>query len=594
MVIFPFADRVTVLQRQRPGFVRACNSVWCTAWLLASCLTAVFCSPAPAEVSEVGIAAGHQALWLHYHRSDDDGRKLIHFAYRLAGAPPRDRVIPLFIEPVTGHVRLAAVRGNDLHVFFRDGTHRRFVPNPVLSDSTNPPRRFSEVALPNSSLPAAIAVDSVTGELYALVSSRQATALLPNESEPTQSGSVDKSASGVGSESEWQDLSDCERVLVRYGGYGWIVDRLAPKDLTLSSRIVGLWVSRNVAHLVYQPSDDSGRTVHRVSSGAEESWSESATIPLDESWQVCAHGWAESAPILIGKSPSNGSVIISTLQYGDDGWREGCTLVDDSAEVVVFPQDAAVGVFASTIVVARTMPAGKIEVGRWSLTDGKPTEPFAEVKQLSVGYDPGAVSPVVHTIQYGILFFVLLIVFIWRRDSVLEPIALGKGMQVASFRLRVTAYAIDLLIVVPVWIAAVSVVWPVAEDGMNMTQELAFLPGVSPTWRYLAWGTLGLTAAIHGFVFETLWASTPGKRLLGLRVVCAGGTRCSMGAYFWRNIFRIIDFLFAPAALLVIMTPSRQRLGDLVARTVVVQLRPDSARESVDSEIDVDGDNPPT
>src|SRR6185436_2517463 len=67
---------------------------------------------------------------------------------------------------------------------------------------------------------------------------------------------------------------------------------------------------------------------------------------------------------------------------------------------------------------------------------------------------------------------------------------------------------------------------------------------------------------------------TPGKRALKLRVIDARGLPVSLYQSLVRNIVRVLDF--APAfygigAIAVLVNPSRRRLGDLVADTLVIR-----------------------
>lgn len=70
---------------------------------------------------------------------------------------------------------------------------------------------------------------------------------------------------------------------------------------------------------------------------------------------------------------------------------------------------------------------------------------------------------------------------------------------------------------------------------------------------------------------------TPGKRRLGIRVVRETGHPITFGAAVVRNLLRIADFLPPPyliGGLFVAVHPRAQRLGDLVAGTLVVRDRP--------------------
>ncbi len=88
---------------------------------------------------------------------------------------------------------------------------------------------------------------------------------------------------------------------------------------------------------------------------------------------------------------------------------------------------------------------------------------------------------------------------------------------------------------------------------------------------------LSLFALPVGFnlAFEWLWrGQTPGKRLLGLRVMDAQGLRLQFNQVLLRNLMRVVDMM--PATYLVggvacQLSPRGQRLGDLVANTVVVR-----------------------
>jgi uncharacterized RDD family membrane protein YckC len=76
---------------------------------------------------------------------------------------------------------------------------------------------------------------------------------------------------------------------------------------------------------------------------------------------------------------------------------------------------------------------------------------------------------------------------------------------------------------------------------------------------------------------------TLGMVALGLRVVTMEGSLPSWKQFFVRYLLWIVDGLFWGVAGLVVMccTPYRQRVGDLVARTVVVRARRGSADEAV-------------
>jgi uncharacterized RDD family membrane protein YckC len=78
-------------------------------------------------------------------------------------------------------------------------------------------------------------------------------------------------------------------------------------------------------------------------------------------------------------------------------------------------------------------------------------------------------------------------------------------------------------------------------------------------------------------IYEIAWhGQTPGKRMLHLRVQRVGGFPVEWSAALLRNLLRPIDFLFGYGVGVIVMmlTERSQRVGDLVAGTVVVRETP--------------------
>jgi uncharacterized RDD family membrane protein YckC len=75
--------------------------------------------------------------------------------------------------------------------------------------------------------------------------------------------------------------------------------------------------------------------------------------------------------------------------------------------------------------------------------------------------------------------------------------------------------------------------------------------------------------------FEAFWnGQTPGKKLLGIRVVRDGGYPVDFGASLVRNLIRVAEFLltgYALSAISATVSPENKRLGDIAAGTIVVR-----------------------
>jgi uncharacterized RDD family membrane protein YckC len=89
-------------------------------------------------------------------------------------------------------------------------------------------------------------------------------------------------------------------------------------------------------------------------------------------------------------------------------------------------------------------------------------------------------------------------------------------------------------------------------------------------------------------LFEAFWhGQTPGKRIMKIRVIQQTGRPVSLFESLGRNLVRMIDMLPAAYAIGVIcmfVTKRQQRLGDLIAGTLVVHERPlEAPLESIGS-----------
>ena len=86
---------------------------------------------------------------------------------------------------------------------------------------------------------------------------------------------------------------------------------------------------------------------------------------------------------------------------------------------------------------------------------------------------------------------------------------------------------------------------------------------------------LCLTYLLYFFVFEILWSRTPGKFFQGLVVRGIDGGRSNTKQILIRTIARIIEanpILLGgiPAGITIISSTEKQRIGDILAGTVVV------------------------
>lgn len=149
----------------------------------------------------------------------------------------------------------------------------------------------------------------------------------------------------------------------------------------------------------------------------------------------------------------------------------------------------------------------------------------------------------------------------------LQAVELAEGIEIrlrmAGPMLRAAAYLIDFLIR-----AAVLIV-----GGIVLTfAGIAFSGKVANGMFLLAWFILDW---LYPVVFEVgKRGATPGKRLMGLRVVQSTGSPITFGQAVVRNFLRFMDgmpfFTYCFGLTSCLATKRFQRLGDLAAGTVVI------------------------
>ncbi|WP_246125273.1 RDD family protein [Exilibacterium tricleocarpae] len=141
--------------------------------------------------------------------------------------------------------------------------------------------------------------------------------------------------------------------------------------------------------------------------------------------------------------------------------------------------------------------------------------------------------------------------------TVETPESVALPLRPASILPRIMAFTVDFLIR--------ALIFFLSYLGLRWTGEMG-------------WGLLLITYFMLEWFYPVYFevrrdGMTPGKKLLGLRVVHDDGTPVSLGGSLLRNLLRAADFLpVGYAAGVVAATCNREfkRLGDLVAGTLVI------------------------
>jgi uncharacterized RDD family membrane protein YckC len=147
------------------------------------------------------------------------------------------------------------------------------------------------------------------------------------------------------------------------------------------------------------------------------------------------------------------------------------------------------------------------------------------------------------------------------------PERVAVSLELAGIGSRAFAWLADALCIFLLMVTAL-LLYSISGDLIRDVQALSF-----------AGQLLAIVAVfMAGWGWDVAWETlgggrTPGKRLAGIRVVRADGGPPGLGESLVRNALRVVELpvAYAPAILAVALGARRQRLGDLVAGTLVVR-----------------------
>jgi uncharacterized RDD family membrane protein YckC len=179
-----------------------------------------------------------------------------------------------------------------------------------------------------------------------------------------------------------------------------------------------------------------------------------------------------------------------------------------------------------------------------------------------------AFIPHIATAVFPLLLAIILSVQM-KNHRITDFVAAEKRAAFAPLWRRALAQLVDAVVLM----APVAVVVGLFMKSFTEMEDLFFFS--NPLWIFagillsMCWAVLGLV--VFSFL-EGLWGVTPGKWLVGIRVVGIDLLPCGFGRGLIRNALKFVDgfFNYMVGILIVALTENWQRVGDLAARTVVV------------------------
>lgn len=520
-----------------------------------------------------GICGGRKSLWI-YHRAWDPDQKdrLLSFGLRPAGS--KVFVSPASLSRLVGKVLASAVADDELHVFYDDGSHRRY------RFGQQGLRGFTELPVPGAGRLRALAGDLTNPVIYAIVPADSARALqaeLLAEAEAAARAELEE-ASDVEGEDPGRvavdelaalgpDLAGADWAVLRYQGGDWAVHaRVDPLPANAESFTMAVEQEGRLHLLFRDPAAESYRWTYLENA----QWSAPQPLPGPADIAVISFHRHNDQLVIVAGSDEGGAPAIHAL-VGDAGtWRtsEPFDLQGlDPTAVVAAP-------FGPHVALATIGKDGQIRCGLWKTTGGAPVEAPAEILALSREGRHWLPVHVQNMIAIGVLGVLLGYVFLRRQESITRELDLPAQYVVAGLGRRLIAFVLDLgpvaMLTLPAWGPPLQEWWAQREYGLLEKNAPPLSDGVMVGWL------IGCAVYIgYCTVCEAVFATTPGKLAVQCRVVNEDGHRCTLRQIVLRNLLRAIElfplYQFWPTIILLFFTRNRQRLGDLIGRTLVVQ-----------------------
>jgi uncharacterized RDD family membrane protein YckC len=292
-----------------------------------------------------------------------------------------------------------------------------------------------------------------------------------------------------------------------------------------------------------------------------------------------AQAWAATSatgPVfMVGRKTGNSAASVELYQRRDGAWSLSGRLREGNEFLSIDPRAAALGIAGDHVVVARRAGKGQVEFGSCDLSGARPVR----FEALSLQREQAPTSAEWQdAIVLGLVLGMMTLVLWLRRRQVAAPVMLPEGFIPAAIWRRALASILDfvpaILILLPWWIKVVPETaaygdFQTLSHQMEDPEVMAKVASV----QYVMVVVYGLWCMI----WEFLIATTPGKYLFGCHVLSVFGGRPGPRQVFIRNLIRIIMVamgwpgLIVTLMMMVMVTRNRQRVGDLLAGTIVVE-----------------------
>ncbi len=535
------------------------------------------------ETRQFGLTASQGFVWIYdYKINPGSGQSLLHIGVR--SPKTKEFFVPAALRDLVGSVHDATSTGRDLFLIFdENGAHRRYR-HEVVRRISRRVRVQTEQPLPGGALPLAFIGDSVGDTLYALVTRETAHAVVVDEIQHARQEANDNNNDNSSEVDEAVDAEpiEVERRLgagqffaVRYLRNRWSLLCGLPEWFDRPEECYLVADGESRLHLLFAE-ESSGS--YRHAWYAEGAWSSTSRVFDVPGYRINSACTGEDQIIVVGSIESGAARSIHASVFQDEHWEDWESFVIDEAGTPLTVTSFASTCVGDEIGLAILGNRGELLYGRWEIKGGTATEPLREV----VGLGPGRKASMSWQTQSMAAFIVLgvllLFTFLRRGDSITRDAELPAQYAVAGYWRRLASFVID---VAPIAIATSRLWMGPFDEWLAQYHEIQNEGGPVPPFSdelLIAWALCCVAFSTYCTFCEALFARTPGKAAVRCRVVNETGGRCGFSLILIRNLVRMIElfplFQLWPTFILMLFTRNRQRLGDLLARTIVVEHLP--------------------
>ena len=518
---------------------RSAHILTLAAWLACAAGVALAQPDGPPEdvqPAQAKIAASEESLWLGL-TTESQSR----LYYRPAGG-----TFDLGRE-TNGRILLMAALDRDALVFFDGSAPYRYLPD----------EQFPKVAadLPGNSIPHEI-LSAKLGKFAIVNVDRDADA-------PANAGERPLGLLTLRSD-RWEEL--CALPPEVSAGKG---SRLGPRLCAAHDQLLLLAPSRTGQHIV------------QYLLGPENTWEPRGSINVSS----MAAMWvftANEMPLLITATPTAaGGERLTAMRLAKNAaeasaldWRPVDVQVSALPDGVHITRYEAAAAFSQHVVLLCTDDTGAslLQFGRTGEAPAESTVQISEV--VTTSETRKGVDVAIQITTFAVLVAILAMLFVFRRGSMVTSAVLPPGYALALNLQRLVAWAIDFLPFTLIAAKSIGVSWSsgfatLAGWGISPDPD-AGLPDV----RILSWWAMSAVCyTVYMLIMELLTRRSIGKVIAGVRLLSEVGHRPSAGQIFVRNAIRLVELMpqFWIFALFVVLSRNRQRVGDILARTVVVR-----------------------